>query len=111
MPPLPTGPLVHLIVAPVYVFRAYYSLPSMSAPDGTPTNAAYGFTNTLVKYLTDVEPTHAAVAFDHSMESFRNEIEPAYKAQRGDPPEDLSPQFELAFEAAGGGRGPPRGPP
>jgi 5'-3' exonuclease len=34
------------------------------------------------------------------MESFRNAIEPGYKAQRGDPPEDLAPQFELASRAA-----------
>ncbi len=89
------GPLVHLIDGSVYIFRAYYSLPSMSAPDGTPTHAAYGFANTLIKYLTERRPTHLAVAFDYSTESFRNQLEPDYKAQRGDPPEDLEPQFEL----------------
>ena len=35
--------LAHLIDAHVYIFRAYYSLPPMEAPDGTPTQAAYGF--------------------------------------------------------------------
>jgi len=88
-------PLVHLIDGPVYVFRAYYSLPPMSAPDGTPTNAAYGFANTLVKYLADTDATHVAVAFDFSDESFRSELEPGYKAQRGETPEDLAPQFDL----------------
>jgi hypothetical protein len=48
----------------------------MSAPDGTPTNAAYGFANTLIKYLADTDATHAAVAFDFSEKSFRNAIEP-----------------------------------
>ena len=83
------GPLVHLIDGPVWVFRAYYSLPEMKAPDGTPTNAAYGYTSTLLKYLTEHEPTHVAVAFDYSMESFRNESFPDYKAQRGETPDDL----------------------
>ena len=92
-------PLVHLIDGPIYIFRAYYSLPAMSAPDGTPTNAAYGYANTLIKYLTDAQVSHAAVCFDHSAESFRNEIEPGYKAQRGEPPDDLVPQFDLCTEA------------
>jgi len=93
------GPLVHLIDGPVWVFRAYYALPGMKAPDGTPTNAAYGYTNTLLKYLADHEPTHLAVAFDYAMESFRNEQFPAYKAQRGEVPDDLEPQWDLCTEA------------
>ena len=88
-------PLVHLIDGSVYIFRAYYSLPGMWAPDGTPTHAAYGYANTLIKYLNDERPTHLAVAFDYAMTSFRNEIEPDYKANRGETPEDLEPQFAL----------------
>jgi len=82
------------------VFRAYHSLPPMTAPDGTPTNAAYGFANTLIKYLASSEATHAAVAFDRSDTSFRTVIEPGYKAQRGETPEDLSPQFEICTRVA-----------
>jgi 5'-3' exonuclease len=32
------------------------------------------------------------------MTSFRNEVEPEYKAQRGETPDDLEPQFELCHE-------------
>ena len=88
-------PVVHLIDGSVYIFRAYHSLPPMQAPDGTPTNAAYGFTNTLLKYLVQTAASHIAVAFDAGMDSFRNAIEPGYKANRGETPEDLEPQFEL----------------
>ncbi len=95
-----TDALVHLIDAPVYVFRAYYSLPDMRAPDGTPTGAAYGFTNTLIKWLAEAGPSHVAVTFDFSFESFRNELEPDYKAQRGEPPEDLAPQFGICAEVS-----------
>jgi 5'-3' exonuclease len=94
------APVVHLIDASVYVFRAYHALPPMAAPDGTPTHAAYGFTNTLLRYLREAEVAHAAVCFDHSMRSFRNDLEPGYKAQRGDPPADLEPQFGIAARAA-----------
>jgi len=93
-------PLVHLIDGSVYIFRAYYSMPPMSAPDGTPTNAAYGFANALIKYLADTNASHGAVAFDYSAESFRNEIEPEYKANRGETPEDLAPQFEICVRVA-----------
>ena len=92
------GPLVHLFDGHVYIFRAYYSLPPMTAADGTPCNAAYGFANTLIRYAAEEEPTHVGVCFDAAMTSFRNEIEPEYKAQRGEPPDDLEPQFDLCHE-------------
>jgi len=95
-----SGPLVHLFDGHVYIFRAYYSLPPMAATDGTPCNAAYGFANTLLRYAAAEAPTHAAVCLDAAMTSFRNEIEAGYKAQRGEPPDDLEPQFDLCREIA-----------
>ncbi|HTF35070.1 MAG TPA: 5'-3' exonuclease H3TH domain-containing protein [Myxococcota bacterium] len=93
-------PVVHLIDGHVYVFRAFYAMPDLTAPDGTPTGAAYGFTATLLKYLAEHAVTHLALCFDWAMESFRNEIFPLYKATRGAPPEDLVSQFELCAEVA-----------
>ena len=92
------GPLVHLFDGHVYIFRAYYSLPPMTASDGTPCNAAYGFANTLLRYAAEEDPSHVGVCFDAAMTSFRNEVEPEYKAQRGEPPDDLEPQFDLCHE-------------
>ncbi len=92
------GPLVHLFDGHVYIFRAYYSLPSMKASDGMPCNAAYGFANTLIRYMAEEDPSHVAVCFDAAMTSFRNEIEPEYKAQRAETPDDLEPQFDLCHE-------------
>jgi 5'-3' exonuclease len=94
-------PVVHLIDAHVYVFRAWFSLPPMQAEDGTPCGAAYGFANTLIRYLGQRDPSHVACCFDHGFTSFRNERFPGYKASRGDEaPEDLEPQFELCQQAA-----------
>jgi len=93
-------PLVHLFDGHVYVFRAYHSLPPMTAGDGTPCNAAYGFANTLIRYAADAAPSHVAVCFDAAMTSFRNAIEPGYKATRGETPDDLEPQFDLCRELA-----------
>ena len=94
-----SSPRVHLIDGSVYIFRAYYSLPPLPAPDGTPVGAAYGFVNTLLKYLTDTQATHVGVAFDSAAKTFRNDIEPDYKAQREETPEDLDPQFRICVEA------------
>jgi 5'-3' exonuclease len=90
--------VVHLIDAPVWVFRAWHALPEMTAPDGTPTNAAYGYANTLLKYLADSGAEFVAAAFDCGWQCFRNAIEPGYKAQRGLPPPELDVQFALCAE-------------
>jgi 5'-3' exonuclease len=92
------GPVVHLVDAHVYIFRAYYSLPSMQAPDGSEVAAAYGFANTLLKYVADRDPTHVALCFDHAMTSFRNELEPGYKQDRTEAPAELEPQFAICME-------------
>ena len=95
------APLVHLIDAPVYVFRAWVTLPAMPGPDGTPTGAAYGYTNTLLRFLREREPTHVAACFDQALTSFRNKLFPAYKQSRGtEIPPDLAPQFAYCMEAS-----------
>jgi DNA polymerase-1 len=88
-------PTVYLIDAPIYVFRAYFSLPdTLVDPAGRPINAVYGFAQFLCNLLTTERPTHVAAAFDESLtSSFRNEWYPAYKANRELPPESLVEQF------------------
>lgn len=88
-------PVVHLVDAYVYVFRSYYSMPPMHAPDGTPVHAAHGFAATLLRMLGELAPTHIACAFDFAMTSFRNDLFSTYKAGRTEAPEDLEPQFEI----------------
>ena len=84
-----------LIDGSAYIFRAYYALPPMSRSDGTPVNAVFGFTNMLVKLIEDYSQEKLVVIFDAARENFRNKIYPAYKANRGETPEDLIPQFAL----------------
>lgn len=78
-----------------YIFRAYYALPQMNRKDGTPVNAVFGFTNMLVKLIEDYGNEKLIVIFDAARENFRNKIYPQYKANRGETPEDLIPQFDL----------------
>ena len=84
-----------LVDGSAYIFRAYYALPPMSRKDGTPVNAVFGFTNMLVKLIEDYREEKLIVIFDAARKNFRNKIYPAYKANRGETPEDLIPQFDL----------------
>ncbi len=87
-----------LVDGSAYIFRAYYGLPPMSRSDGTPINAVFGFTNMLVKLIEDYSSDKMIVIFDAARENFRNEIYSEYKANRGQAPEDLIPQFPLIRE-------------
>jgi len=89
---------VHLVDAHVLIFRAYHSLPPMQSPDGAPTGAAYGFAGALLRLLGEPSVRLAGVCFDFDLVSFRNDLFPDYKAQRGEPPEDLEPQFAVCQE-------------
>ncbi len=87
-----------LVDGSAYIFRAYYGLPPMNRADGTPINAVFGFTNMLVKLIEDYSKDKMIVIFDAARENFRNHIYPAYKANRGEAPDDLIPQFPLIRE-------------
>ncbi len=87
-----------LVDGSAYIFRAYYGLPPMNRADGTPINAVFGFTNMLVKLIEDYSDDKMIVIFDAARENFRNQIYPEYKANRGDAPDDLIPQFPLIRE-------------
>ena len=81
-----------------YIFRAFYGLPPMTAPDGTPVNAVYGFTNMFMKLTTKFDCDYNLVLFDAKRKNFRNDIFPDYKANRAEPPEELIPQFPIIRE-------------
>lgn len=91
-------PTLYLIDGSSYVFRAYYAIRHLSNSKGFPTNAVYGFTAMLFKFLKDYEPTHLGIVFDSKGKTFRDDIYPLYKANRSEPPEDLAPQFDKIFD-------------
>ena len=79
-------------------YRAFYAMPSLSAPSGEPTGAVLGFANIILKIMRERSPELGAVAFDTSKKTFRNEIFPDYKANRPPMPEDLAAQLPLIKE-------------
>ena len=84
-----------------YIFRAFYGLPPLNAPDGTPVNAVYGFTNMFLRLTSKMCCDYSLVLFDAKRQNFRNEIFPDYKATRKEIPEELIPQFPIIREAVG----------
>ena len=81
-----------------YLYRAFYALTHLSAPDGTPTNAVYGVLKMLKSLRAEQPADYCAVVFDAKGKNFRHELFPDYKATRPPMPDDLRPQAEMLPE-------------
>jgi len=91
-------PLLMLIDGHALAYRAFHALREpMSAPDGEPTGATFGFTNMLLAALATHRPTHLAVAFDRGR-SGREALYPPYKANRAERPPELDVQLQRIAE-------------
>lgn len=92
---------IFLIDVSGYIFRAYFALPqNLTNPAGQPVGAVLGFTNMMMKLLTDLKAPYVAAIFDAARKNFRYDIYDQYKANREEAPEDLIPQFPLFRDAA-----------
>ena len=80
------------------VNRAFYGVRPLTAPDGTPTNAVYGFLAILQRLLDEVRPDALCVAFDLKEPTFRHRAYEGYKAQRKPMPEELAAQMPVLKE-------------
>ncbi len=90
---------IHLVDGTYELFRAYFSIPSLTAPDGRSVGAVLGLVQTLLSLLRGSDVSHVACAFDHQVQSFRNSLFAGYKTGE-DTPGDLLRQFDLAERAA-----------
>jgi len=84
------------------VNRAFYGVRPLTAADGTPTNAVYGFLNMLFKLREDFSPDEICVCFDLKAKTFRHKAYEGYKAQRKPMPEELAAQMPLVKQALDG---------
>jgi 5'-3' exonuclease len=91
-------PDLHLIDGTFELFRAYFAMPSATAPDGSEVGAVRGLIASMLTLLREPGVTHVAAATDHVIESFRNRLFAGYKTGDGIPPA-LWAQFPIAEEA------------
>ena len=80
------------------VNRAFYGVRALNAPDGTPTNAVYGFLAIFQRLYEEISPDAVAVSFDLKAPTFRHKEYELYKAQRKGMPEELAVQMPILKE-------------
>jgi len=98
----PSEGSVLLVDGMALLFRGFYATSSsgyiMRTTSGTPINAVYGFLRYMLDAIQTFKPTHVVCCWDMGSKTFRTEKFEAYKANRGEAPEELIPQFDLVKE-------------
>ncbi len=88
---------LYLIDSMSLVFRAYYAMARSSrpltAPNGEPTGAVFGFASILTSLLEKENVDYIACVFDTKEPTFRHKMYNQYKANRAAFPEELIPQL------------------
>jgi len=83
-----------LVDGHAFAYRAFHAIRQLSAPDGAPTNAIFGFIKTLTKIQNQIQPEYLQVAWDGGMAAERLAELPQYKAQRPPMPDALAAQLD-----------------
>src|SRR5690625_6069076 len=96
------GKHILLVDGMALLFRGYYATAYsgnfMKNDDGIATNGVHQFLRYFIDGINTFKPSHVICCWDMGSQTFRTEIYEQYKANRGEPPEELSPQFELRSE-------------
>ncbi|WP_155987848.1 5'-3' exonuclease H3TH domain-containing protein [Gorillibacterium massiliense] len=93
------NPKVLIVDGMALLFRAYYAQSySARLVKGVPTNAIFGFLHYLFDAIHTFEPSHVVCCWDMGSKTFRTELYDGYKQNRGEPPLELIPQFDLVKE-------------
>lgn len=90
---------VMLVDGMALLFRAFYATAMsgyfMVNSKGVPTNGIHGFIKHLFTAVNTYKPSHVICCWDMGSKTFRTELYPEYKGNRGEPPVELIPQFDL----------------
>src|SRR3989338_316077 len=82
-----------LIDAHALCYRAFFAIKGLTTSRGQPTNAVYGFLNTLRKILREYNPEYMAVCFDVKGKTNRHTQFAQYKIHRPVMPDELTSQI------------------
>ena len=89
---------LYLIDGHNVLYRTFFGVPRLTAPDGTPTNVVLGVARILLKILREERPDAVVAVFDSREPTPRHAIYPEYKANRLKIPEDLAAQIPVVDE-------------
>ena len=84
---------IYLLDGSSYIHRAYHAIRNLQNAKGFPTNAIFGFTQMILKLLSDKKPKFLAIVFDVKGPTFRHEIYEEYKANRPPMADDMAVQL------------------
>ncbi|MCX6808031.1 MAG: hypothetical protein NTZ80_04555 [Patescibacteria group bacterium] len=88
-----------LIDGHALIHRAFHAIRApMTAKDGTPTNALYGFVSMFLRLITEQQPTHIIACLDAGGKTFRHECFSDYKATRQKTDPNLHLQVPLVMQ-------------
>lgn len=93
---------VLLVDGMALLFRGFFATAFrgnfMMTSGGLPTNGVYQFMRYFLDAVNTFHPTHVICCWDMGSKTFRTEMYEGYKANRGEPPVELVPQFDLVKE-------------
>ena len=89
---------LYLIDGHNVLYRTFFGVPRLTAPDGTPTNVILGVARILLKILREESPDAVVAVFDSREPTPRHALYAEYKANRLKTPEDLSSQIPVVDE-------------
>jgi DNA polymerase I len=89
---------LYLIDGHNVLYRTFFGVPRLTAPDGTPTNVVLGVARILLKILREERPDAVVAVFDSREPTPRHAVYPEYKANRLKIPEDLAAQIPVVDE-------------
>jgi len=81
-----------LIDGSSFLYRAYYGMRPLHAPNGEPVQAVYGFCRMIKKLIKQFNSEHMVLVWDSKGKTLRHEMYADYKATRQAPPSDLFEQ-------------------
>jgi len=88
------GRLMLLDTASMY-FRAFYGVPEIKGPDGTPVNAVRGLLDFISRLVGDYRPTDLVCCWDNDWRpQWRVDLLPSYKAHRVEAEVESAPDVE-----------------
>jgi DNA polymerase-1 len=88
-----SAPRLLLVDGHGYAYRAFHAIRALHGPDGSPTNAIYGFVKMVGRLNSLLAPGYQAVVWDGGLAAERQAALPEYKQQRPPMPAALEQQL------------------